>query len=195
MATALSSPPARSGAPAATAPVVVTVASAPPVRIEPTTAPAAAVKPGGESVPEVAAIAIAMPAMPVTAEAVPVGPPPATGEIETFFAAFVDAYEKGRPDAMAALFDDDAETNARRGRAAIRGEYDELFRQSSWRRMQLARMNWRRVGDRALAKGEVSMRIGWRDGREVEQRVAMDVELVRRDGRAVIAKLSQQPRN
>jgi uncharacterized protein (TIGR02246 family) len=120
--------------------------------------------------------------------------PPGTGEIEAFFAAFVDAYEKGRPDAFAALFDDDAETNLRRGRPAIRTEYDELFRQSRWRRMQLTRINWRRVGDRALAKGEISVRIGWRDGREVEERIAVDMELVRRDGRALIAKLSQQPR-
>jgi hypothetical protein len=38
------------------------------------------------------------------------------------------------------------------------------------------------------------VKIGWRDGREVEQRLAVDMELVRRDGRVVIAKLSQQPR-
>jgi len=130
-------------------------------------------------------------AEPVTATA----QPPATAEIEAFFAAFVDSYEKGRLDALAALFDDDAEMNLRRGRPAIRGEYDELFRQSSSRRMQLTRINWRRVGDRAHAKGGIVVKIGWRDGREVEQRIAVDMELVRRDGRALIAKLSQQPRN
>jgi hypothetical protein len=121
--------------------------------------------------------------------------PPGTAEIEAFFAAFVESYEKGRADAFAALFDDDAETNLRRGRPAIRGEYDELFRLSSSRRMQLTRINWRRIGDRAHAKGEILVRIGWHDGREVEQRVAVDMELVRRDGRALIARLSQQPRN
>jgi len=119
---------------------------------------------------------------------------PATSEIEALFATFVENYERGRADAFAALFDDDADTDLRHGRAAIRGEYEELFRQSHWRRMQLTRVNWRRTGDRAFAKGEITVRIGWRDGREVEQRLALDVEIVRRDGRVVIAKLSQQPK-
>jgi hypothetical protein len=121
--------------------------------------------------------------------------PPASSEIETLFATFIETYERGRIDAFAALFDDDADTNLRHGRAAIRGEYDELFRLSQWRRMQLTRVNWKRVGDRAVAKGEITVRIGWRDGREVEQRLALDMELVRRDGRVVIARLSQLPRN
>jgi hypothetical protein len=122
-------------------------------------------------------------------------PPPASTEIETLFATFVETYERGRIDAFAALFDDEADANLRHGRAAIRGEYDELFRLSQWRKMQLTRVNWKRVGDRAVAKGEITVRIGWRDGREVEQRLAVDMELVRRDGRVVIARLSQQPRN
>jgi hypothetical protein len=119
---------------------------------------------------------------------------PASTEIEALFATFVDTYEHGRLDAFTALFDDDADTNLRRGRAAIRGEYDELFRLSQWRRMQLTRINWRRVGDRAVARGEITVRIGWRDGREVEQRLNVDMELMRRDGRVVIARLSHQPR-
>ena len=111
-------------------------------------------------------------------------------EIEALFANFVDAYERGRLDAFAALFDEDADTNLRRGRAAIRGEYDELFRLSQWRRMQLTRVGWRRVGrPRRLPSGEITVKIGWRDGREVEQRVEVDMELVRRDGRVVIARL------
>ena len=61
--------------------------------------------------------------------------------------------------------------------------------------MQLTRVNWRRTADRAFAKGEITIRIGWRDGREVEQRLALDMEIVRRDGRVVIARLSQQPKN
>ncbi len=139
---------------------------------------------------------VAARAEPAAADPRPSTPLPlATAEIESLFAAFVESYEKGRLDAFAALFDDDADTNVRRGRAAIRGEYDELFRLSDWRRMQLTRINWRRVGDRAYAKGEIAVRIGWHDGREVEQRLAVDIELVRQDGRTVIAKLLQQPKN
>jgi hypothetical protein len=121
-------------------------------------------------------------------------PPPATAEVEAFFASFVDNYERGRLDAFAALFDDDADTNLRRGRAAIRNEYAELFQLSHWRRMQLTHVNWRRVGDRAIAKGEITVVIGWRDGREVVQRLNVDMELMRRDGRVVIAKLTHQPK-
>lgn len=121
--------------------------------------------------------------------------PPANAEIEALFATFVDTYEHGRLDAFAALFADDADTNLRRGRTAIRGEYDELFRLSEWRKMKLTRMNWRSVGDKAVAKGEVLVRIGWRDGREVEQRLNLDMELARRDGRVVIARMSHQPKN
>jgi ketosteroid isomerase-like protein len=139
----------------------------------------------------------------VAAAAAQVVPPPvlfasplplSVTEIEALFAAFVETYERGRLDAFAALFDDDADTNLRHGRAAIRGEYDELFRLSDWRKMQLTRINWRRAGERAYAKGEIAVRIGWRDGREIEQHVAVDMELVRRDGRAVIARLAHQPK-
>ena len=119
---------------------------------------------------------------------------PTTAEIEALFAAFVESYDRGRLDAFTALFDDDAESNLHHGRAAIRGEYDELFRLSSWRRMQLTRINWKRAGERAYAKGEIAVRIGWRDGREVDQRIAVDMEMAHRDGRLVITRLSHQPR-
>ena len=119
--------------------------------------------------------------------------PPTTAELEAFFNAFVEAYDQGRLEAFLALFDEDAETNLYHGRAAIRGEYRELFRRSEWRRMQLTRINWRRDGERAYARGEIAVRIGWRDGREVEQRVAVDIEVARRDGRVVITRLAHQP--
>ena len=44
--------------------------------------------------------------------------------------------------------------------------------------MQLTRIDWKRVGGRAYAKGELAARIGSRDGREVEQRLSVDRELV-----------------
>ena len=71
--------------------------------------------------------------------------------------AFVDSYDRGRLDAFAALFDDDAGPNQRQGRAAIRSEYDELFRLSGWRRMQLTahRLEARRASA-PYAKGEIA---------------------------------------
>ena len=139
--------------------------------------------------------------MSVAIGAPPVAPPaaaplpPVTAEVDALFASFVDAYERGRLDAFAALFDEEADTNLRHGRSAIRSEYDELFRLSQSRRMQRTRMTWRPVGDRAVASGEINVKIRWRDGRDVEQRVAVDMELVRREGRVVIARLSHQAKN
>jgi hypothetical protein len=154
----------------------------------PTTAPPAAV--AAVAPPGAAGVA----AEPTAVGTAPLAAAPANAEIEALFAAFVSAYEGGRLDAFVALFDEDAETNLRRGRAAVRGDYDELFRLSQSRRMHLTRVNWRRVGDRALAKGEIAVTVSWRDGREFEQRVAVDMELVRQGGRAVISRLSFQPR-
>jgi len=120
---------------------------------------------------------------------------PATAEIEALFTALVDSYGKGRLDAFAALFDDDVTTNLRHGRAAIRSEYDALFRLSEWRRRPLKHIHRSRAGVRAIAKGEIAVKTGGREGREVEQRVAVNIELVRQDGRIVVDKVFHQPRN
>ncbi|MCC6869675.1 MAG: DnaJ domain-containing protein [Burkholderiales bacterium] len=121
------------------------------------------------------------------------GAAPSSDEIEAFFARFVDAYAGGRADAIAAMFDADAKVNERQGRAAIRNEYAEVFRQSAWRRLQLTRIHWRRAGDAARATGEAVTTIDWGDGREVTQRFQIGVELVRRDGHVLITRLTRGP--
>ena len=78
---------------------------------------------------------------------------------------------------FANLFDDDAQADMQRGRAAIRNEYDHVFRSTVWRRMSISQLRWQSVGDRTEGKGELMSRIAWADGREVEQRVAMEMEL------------------
>lgn len=190
-AIAAPTPPAPVPATAASTSSIASAAKAPTpvVPVQPTAAASAAPAPNGG---EAQNVAVATPAPAPSAALPPAAPPLATSEIEAMFAEFVESYERGRLEAFAALFDDNADTNLRHGRAAIRLEYDELFRLSEWRKMKLTRVNWRRQGDRAYANGEMLVRIGWRDGREVEQRVAVDMELVRRDGRAVIAKLSHK---
>jgi hypothetical protein len=190
--------------PAAAAPErrVPTTSASPPPRVD-----TAAVTPSAPAtVASVASVTAVPPAVVANVAAIaPTATPPAAlaateptsptnAEIEALFATFVESYDRGRIDAFAALFDDDAESNLRRGRAAIRGEYDELFRLSSWRKMQLTRINWKRAGERTYAKGEIAVRIGWRDGREVDQRIAVDMEMAHRDGRLVITRLSHQPR-
>ena len=117
---------------------------------------------------------------------------PGTDEIEALFVRFVDAYDRGRSEALTTLFDADAQAHQQQGRAAIQREYDELFRRSQWRRMQLNRVDWRTQGETVYARAEATIRIGWRDGREVEQRLSIDMDLARRDGRIVITRLVQQ---
>lgn len=134
-------------------------------------------------------------AVPGESLAVALSQAPDSAEVETLITAFISHYEGGRLDAFAALFDADVRTNEFRGRAAIRSEYGELFQRSSWRKMNLKQLRWRAVGDRTEANGELTMKIGLRDGREVEQRVAVEMELVHREGHTVIARLSQQVRN
>jgi len=120
-----------------------------------------------------------------------VSSPPGSTEVEALLATFVSSYEYGRLDAFANLFDIDAQTNLHQGRAAIRSEYDQLFRATAWRRMGISNLRLQYVGDRAEAKGEVTVNIRWRDGRSVEQRGALDMELVRRGDKTVIVRLSQ----
>ncbi len=114
-------------------------------------------------------------------------------EIEAVFIAFADAFNQGRPEAFAGLFDRDARTNQVRGRDAIRREYEALYKDSVLRRMRLARVSWTPDGDAMRAIADADVRIGWRDGRESEQRLSMELELARREGRVVITRISQVP--
>jgi ketosteroid isomerase-like protein len=157
-------------------------------------------EPVAPAVPTPANVAPTVPDMPPERTVAAIAPTPAAAaalaptpdEIEAQFVAFVDAYNRGRLDAMAALFDNDAQTIQRQGRAAIRSDYDDLFRRSDSRRMSVSRMSWTLSGDVAQVKAEGAVRIAWRDGREAEERLALDMDLARRDGRVVIVRLAQR---
>ena len=60
------------------------------------------------------------------------------------------------------------------------------------RKILLRQLLWRAAGERTEATGEILVKIGWRDGREVEQRVALEMDLVRRENRTVISRLLQR---
>lgn len=159
----------------------------------------AALVPRGVAVPEVlpdmATNAVA--AGPVSADRTAVAallPPPGATEVEALLVDFISAYEHGRIEPFARLFDDDAQANLYRGRAAIRREYDQLFQATAWRRMDVSQLRLQFDGDRTQATGDLDVKIGWRDGRSIEQRIAMDMELVHRGDRTVIAKLTHRPR-
>lgn len=169
----------------------------PPAAMAPTTGPVAL------EVPPLPAAAIAAPVMPDAPAPRSVGAPspplplatvrvPTADEIEAQFVVFVDTYNGGRLDALSALFDDDAQTNQRQGRAAIRREYDDLFQRSDWRRMKISRMSWKLAGEVAQVRAEGAVRIAWRDGREVEERFALDMDLAWRGGRVFIIRLAQR---
>lgn len=188
VATASPSPVATaSHAPAATAlPAPAATVSPAPIAIAPP-APVATASPAPAVMPHAAVARAESPATGASPRA------PSTAEIESLFVAFVEAYDRGRADVFASLFDADARANQHQGRAAIRGEYDDYFRRTEWRQMRLMRMNWQRVGEVARANGEIAIRAGLRDGREESRRVAVDMELALRDGRLVITRLDQRP--
>jgi hypothetical protein len=181
--------PPLSAAPASFAPALApAIATAPSVPAVPPAPPdARSAEPAHASVPGAPAPIPDRAAMAATS-------PPASADVESLIAAFVSSYEGGTIAVFANLFGDEAEANQQRGRIAIRGEYDQFFRATVWRRMNVARINWKPAGDRTVATGEMLVRIGWRDGREVEQRLGVDMELVQQGGRTVISKLSLQPR-
>ncbi|MHB8724064.1 MAG: DnaJ domain-containing protein [Casimicrobiaceae bacterium] len=116
-------------------------------------------------------------------------------DVEALMARFVSTYESGNLDAFAALFDKDAHTNILRGRAAIRREYDELFRLTSSRQMDVTRIRWQLEGDHAEATGELQVHIHWRDGREVDQRVGIRMAIVRSGSGLLITRLVNKVRN
>lgn len=185
------SPPRPSVAPPAIAAAEPGPAPESPRAAEPLPAPPAAATPEAEPVHVAAVPAPAPVALPPAPAVSPNAP--STDELEIFFARFVDAYDRGHADLFASMFDRDAQANQRQGRAAIRGEYDDLFRQTAWRRMQLTRIDWRRSGEVARAKGEIAVTMRWRDGRQAEERYAVDMELARRDGRVVIVRYVHVP--
>ena len=192
-------PAASISPPAAPVPAPEAIAS-PPLAAAPTS-PATAPVPPTPLVAAASVVAAGPAAAPPRTEppAEPAPPPspdaPTAAEVETLIAAFISHYEGGRLDAFASLFDVDARTNEFSGRAAIRSDYGELFQRSSVRRISLRQLRWRPVGERTQANGEIAVKIVWRDGREVEQRIALEMELMRRGGRTVIARLSQLVRN
>jgi len=186
-------PPRPSVPPAGIAAAAPTPVPESPRAAAPVPAPPAAVAAAPEAEP--VRVAAAPAPAPVAPPAAPAVSPtaPSTDELEVFFARFVDAYDRGHADLFASMFDRDAQANQRLGRAAIRGEYDDLFRQTAWRRMQLTRIDWRRAGEVARAKGEIAVTMRWRDGRQAEERYAVDMELARRDGRVVITRYAHSP--
>jgi hypothetical protein len=150
-----------------------------PARAEAARTPAASPAVVAATVP--ATVAIALPSI-------------GAAQIDALFAALISAYETGRIDALASIFDESAVTNVRRGRAAIRKEYDELFRLSTWRQMRINDMQWVVTGEGAKARGDLTVTIGWRDGREAEQRVAFDMDIVSREGQTMIGRLTHVAR-
>jgi curved DNA-binding protein CbpA/ketosteroid isomerase-like protein len=132
------------------------------------TQPAAA-----ESRPETRA---AMPKVPPPAVARPVSvPPPATAEatpaadasssdaavsgaLAGLAASFANAYRQGDLDGLMSLFTEDASTNDRSGKAAIAGDYRELFSLTEQRSFTVDDLRWTRV-EPGLWRGEGSFRV------------------------------------
>jgi hypothetical protein len=109
-------------------------------------------------------------------------------------ATFISSYETGHLPMFANLFDDDAQADLQRGRAAIRSEYDQVFRSTLWRRMSISQLRWQSVGDRTEGRGELMSKIGWRMVVKWSSALRCRWSSCAVAGDVVIARLSLQPR-
>lgn len=119
-------------------------------------------------VPKVAALAptpvppvVSVPAKVEPAPAVPDSSPPAISdrELEALLGRFVASYEQGDLESYVALFDDRARTSDKKGKLAIRKDYETLFSSSQNRQFSLKNIRWTREGESARGEGRFALRI------------------------------------
>lgn len=115
--------------------------------------------------PAPAAPAAAPPAEAVAAATVPApqpAPAPPAGLSETELAKLVarlsERYASGDLESFMALFDDAARSEAG-GKAHIRNDYENLFRNSQQRSIVIWGMDWRQNGDQARGEGSFQARV------------------------------------
>lgn len=106
-------------------------------------------------------------------EAAPVAPPPVAPaisdrEIELLLGRFASSYELGDLDFFVALFDDKARTSDRKGKAAIRKDYETLFSSTQTRQISFKNIHWNREGETARGEGRFALRISTQNERELK---------------------------
>lgn len=104
---------------------------------------------------------VSVPAKVEPAPAVPDSSPPAISdwELESLLGRFVASYEQGDLESYVALFDDRARTSDKKGKLAIRKDYETLFSSSQNRQFSLKNIRWTREGESARGEGRFALRI------------------------------------
>jgi hypothetical protein len=104
---------------------------------------------------------VSVPAKVEPAPVVPDSSPPAISdrELESLLGRFVASYEQGDLESYVALFDDRARTSDKRGKLAIRKDYETLFSSSQNRQFSLKNIRWTREGESARGEGRFALRI------------------------------------
>ena len=128
------------------------------------------------------------------AQAAPVttGPAISNADIETLIAQLVSSYESGDLEGLMSLVDRTEASSARGMR--MRQLYDEFFRATRERHLRLNAIAWQVSSAAAQARGEadLSARYGEQVA-AVERRVAVEMDIGVRDGRARITRLALFP--
>lgn len=138
-------------------------------------------------------------AVPSVREVAAMAPPPAPAvaparrgvpgtELEFLVGRFVGAYEQGDLEGFLALLDEGVRTGEKTGKAAVRKDYEDLFRTTQNREMALKDMHWEGSGDAVRGEGRFSVRVlrrGERDYRRYSGAIRFDV--AKRGGSLLIA--------
>lgn len=111
-------------------------------------------------------------------------------ELEFLVGRFVGAYEQGDLEGFLALLDGGVRTGEKSGKAAVRKDYEDLFRTTQNREMALKDMHWEHGPDAVRGEGRFSVRVlrrGERDYRRYSGVIRFDV--AKRGGSLVITGL------
>ena len=148
------------------------------------------------SKPKASAVAVIPEQRPRVAQANPaanvVSPGISNSDIETLIAQLVSSYESGDVEGLMALVDRVEAASARGMR--MRQAYDEFFRATRERHLRLNAIGWQSDAASAQARGEADLSARYGDqGAPVERRVAVEMDIGLRDGRARITRLALFP--
>ena len=188
---ALAAPPAVTPA---TPPALASAAFQAPAPAQ--TAPTAPARPEAPAPPvrtpvPTSSLRLAQFSAPPARAGAPVPSAAVTAEIETLVARLVSYYELGNTEGLMSLFDPD-ELGFWNG-FRTRSTYADFFRATRTRGLRMNQLAWTMAAQTAQARGEATVSGENTDGSRLDRRVAIEIDITLRDGRARIARLSLYP--
>lgn len=143
------------------------------------------------AVPSQVPLIVAQAALPIAQVPAAAAPGPSNAAIEDLVVALVSYYEAGDADRIVGLVDTDSIGFFARNR--LREAYADFFRATRSRRLRIDRLAWNATPGAASARGAATVRAEYADRAPLEKRVDMEIDIVLRDGKPRLARLSLFP--